>query len=197
MLGASATHVVFDTNSNCGMRNSPCSSSASLETLSSLTTNPETKSDDGCSPKNSPKSKNTHRCFGTFMLTCLRIKEWLSVNLRPCNLLWNNCDLNTSPPCTQDLRTVHQPYWENDLEYGTQALTNTMCEISVKERRRMQEWDALRAEIPYMSESTKEQLYQDLLNAMTLDQRNEFEEMLKIRNSWNIAHAEDSDFVCV
>jgi hypothetical protein len=113
--------------------------------------------------------------------------------------------MNTSPQCTHDSHIPHQPYWETGHAYGTQVLTNTMCEISLKERqqqlrekRRVDEWDHLRSQVPHMSEEEKQELYQDLLNAMSLDQRKEFEEILeKRRHDWGVAQGEEDEFICL
>ncbi len=81
------------------------------------------------------RSDSPRRCSGTLTMTCSRIRDWVCGTLHQLRLPWKNYGKKDSPPCTQDLSSEHQPYWENALGSGTQVLTNTMRELSRQERQ--------------------------------------------------------------
>ncbi len=138
MSGASAECVVFGMNSTCVIRNSPSSNLASRGTPSYRTMSHETKSDIGSIPNNSKSSKKKHRCFGTFIMTCSRIRDWLLNNLRHLNLPWNKSKSKENKSCTPVSQRPPTPYWEDPQDIGTQVLTATMREITQTEREDLQ-----------------------------------------------------------
>lgn len=94
------------------------------------------------------------------------------------------------------------PYWENGQDYGTQVLTDTMREMSQREReeyQRQQEWDQLERIVPSLSSTERELLYEDLMDLMTPEMKKEYELILEQkRHALGIARdQEDSEFICV